>query len=123
MAQPASGWGTGVWLGGNLMLRTGIWLGPILLLLVALLDLPYGYYQLLRVIVFCTSVYLAIHEKERREGFWFWAFVVCALVYNPVFRLSFGREIWPLINLATAALYAAHFLLYAKNAVRSRKPR
>lgn len=91
------------------MLRLGIWLGPILLLLVALLNMPYGYFQFLRVIVFCASAYLAIQEKDRNGEFWLWAFVACALVYNPVFKLSLGREIWPLANVATVALFGCHF--------------
>jgi hypothetical protein len=91
------------------MLRAGIWLGPILLLLIALVDMPYGYYQLLRVIVFCVSAYLAIQENERNGEFWLWAFVGCALVYNPVFKLSLGEEVWPFVNVATVALYGLHF--------------
>ena len=86
------------------MLRAGIWLGPILLLLIALLDMPYGYYQILRVITFCASVYLATQENERGD-LWFWAFVACAITYNPIFRLSLGREIWSLVNVLTIVIY------------------
>lgn len=93
------------------MLRTGIWLGPIICVLIALLDLPYGYYQLLRVIIFCSSGYIAVQEKGRNSEFWFWIFVACALIYNPIIKLSLGREIWPFVNVATAGLYGSHFWL------------
>jgi uncharacterized membrane protein len=91
------------------MLRWGIWLGPIVGLLLALSEMPYGYYQLLRVIVFCASAYLVIAEGKQDNGFWLWAFVASALIYNPVFKLSLGREIWAFVNLATIALFAIHF--------------
>lgn len=91
------------------MLRAGIWLGPILLLLFALADVPYGYYQVVRVIVFCASVYLAVKEKDRNGEFWLWTFVTCALIYNPLIKLSLGKEVWPIANVATIVLFGCHF--------------
>lgn len=99
------------------MLRAGIWLGPILLLLIALLDMLYGYYQILRVIVFCSSAYISIQEKDCNGAFWLWAFVACALIYNPVFKLSLGKDIWPFANVAAAALYGCHFGLTGRTRV------
>lgn len=101
------------------MLRAGIWFGPITLLLIALSDMPYGYYQLLRVIMFCASVYIAIQEKERSD-FWLWAFAACALTYNPIFSLSLGREIWPLMNVLAIVLYGLHFWVREKSSIISR---
>lgn len=89
--------------------RVGIWLGPILLLLIALFNMPYAYYQLLRVVVFCDAAYLVLQEKERGSDLWLWAFTACALTYNPVFKLSLGREVWFLVNVATVGLYGVHF--------------
>lgn len=91
------------------MLRWGIWLGPVMLLFVAMLDMPYGYYQLLRVIVFCVSAYLAIAEAKQDGSFWQWALIACGLIYNPIAKLSLGSEIWPFVNLATIALFSTHF--------------
>lgn len=64
------------WVG---VLRSIIWLCPIVLLIIALLDMLYGYYQLLRVGVFCASAYLAVQEKGQGSKFWLWAFIACAL--------------------------------------------
>lgn len=91
------------------MLRWGIWLGPIGILLIALADMPYGYYQILRVILFCASVYLAIAEGRRDGGFWLWAFIASALIYNPIATLSLGREIWTIVNVMTIAIFGVHF--------------
>lgn len=93
------------------MLRAGIWIVPILMLLIALIDMPYGYYQILRVMIFCSSVFIAIREKEQNGVFWLWAFVACALIFNPIIKLSLGSEIWPFANIAATALYGLHFWL------------
>lgn len=92
------------------MVRAAIWLVPIALLLIALLDMPYGYYQLLRVCIFCTSAYIAVQQNDSNEKFWMWGFVACALIYNPVIKLSLGREIWPFVNVATVGLYFSHMV-------------
>ena len=93
------------------MIRAGLWLVPISLLLVALLDMPYGYYQLLRVLIFCVSAYLAVREKGEHSEGWFWTFAACALIYNPVVKLSLGKEIWPIVNVGTIILFSVHFWL------------
>lgn len=92
------------------MLRAAIWLVPIALLLIALLDMPYGYYQLLRVCIFCTSAYIAVQQNDGGDKFWMWGFIACALIYNPVVKLSLGKEIWPLVNVATVVFYFSHML-------------
>ena len=91
------------------MLRLSIWLGPVVALLVAMLNMPYGYYQLLRVMIFCVSVYLAIAEGKQDYGFWMWAFIACGLIYNPIAKLSLGGEIWPFVNMGTICLLVIHF--------------
>ena len=96
------------------MLRAAIWLVPIALLLTALLDMPYGYYQLLRVYIFCSSVYLAVQQNKSKQDIWFWGLVACALTYNPIIKLSLGKEIWPIVNVATAIFYIGHFLICNK---------
>lgn len=100
-------------------LRTGIWLGPIILLMIALLKMPYSYYQILRIIIFCTSVYIVIQEKDY-ENFWKWAFVACALMYNPIARISLGREIWLFMNIATIVLYGLHYVMRGVNSAITR---
>jgi Family of unknown function (DUF6804) len=96
------------------MLRAAIWLVPIALLMIALLDMPYGYYQLLRVYVFCTSAYLAVQQNKSKSDIWFWGLVACALTYNPIIKLSLGREIWPIVNVATVIFYIWHFCICNK---------
>lgn len=91
------------------MMRWLVWLLPTTCLAVALLDMPYGYYQLLRVLIFCMSFYLAFSESQDKPSAWFWGFLFFALAYNPIFRLSLGRDIWAVVNVVTAAYFTLHF--------------
>ncbi|MFZ4748655.1 MAG: DUF6804 family protein [Sphingomonas sp.] len=84
-------------------------MGPIACLLIALADMPYGYYQILRVLIFAISLYLAINEGIYTDNFWFWAFVVVSLIYNPIARLPLGREIWSFMNGVTIVIFGVHF--------------
>lgn len=91
------------------MLRYAIWIVPIGGLLIGLSNMPYGYYELLRILLFCCAIFIAISERERGNSIWLWAFGACALIYNPIAKLSLGREIWTVVNLATIALLVVHF--------------
>ena len=87
-----------------------LWLAPTVLLGVALLPWPYGYGQLLRLAVCVVSVWIA-YEQWKHDGAvsgWVVAFVGVALLYNPVMPVHLSREIWSVLNLASAALFLGH---------------
>lgn len=94
----------------NAIPHWSVWVIPIVALGVALLDLPYGYYQLLRVLVFCLSCYLAYQSRLAQESAWTWVFAGLAITYNPIVKLHLGSEIWPFVNGATILLLAIHFM-------------
>lgn len=85
-----------------------VWLLTIGALAVALLEMPYGYYQILRVLVFCVSAYLAYQSKEAGATAWTWIFAGVAIIYNPIFKVHLGAEIWPIANLVTIGILAGH---------------
>jgi hypothetical protein len=77
-------------------------------LAVALFDLPYVYYVLLRFVVAGSSVLIMSAEIERGRPAWAWTFAVLALIYNPIIPVHLDREIWSLINVASIWIFAAH---------------
>ena len=103
------------------MVAIALWPATVVALLVALLDMPYGYYQLLRVGVFCVGIYFALAEYKAGGQPWMWAFVATALIYNPIAKLALGREIWSIVNIATIALLVMHFVV-RRSAVGSNIP-
>ncbi|MBZ9683127.1 hypothetical protein LB531_20935 [Mesorhizobium sp. CO1-1-2] len=68
---------------------------------------PYGYYQLLRVVVFFAGIYCGV--MIRRSGpenqNLAWALFGAAAVFNPFVPLHLPRELWAIFNLGAAALF------------------
>ena len=69
----------------------------------ALLEWPYGYYQLLRLIVCGYAGYSAFINFERNDKLNAWVLVFVALLYNPLLPVTMEKGVWTLFNLATAA--------------------
>ena len=58
------------------LLPAAVWLVPAAMLLVALADLPYGFYTLLRLVVCGAAVLLAFHEYDLRGDASGWTVVL-----------------------------------------------
>jgi len=99
-------------LGDSMKLNVLIWIVPAVMSLVALGPLPYSYYMLLRVVVCAACSYLAAAEFDTaRKSGWFYALIVAALVFNPVFPLHLSREVWALLNVGLSVFLIAHLLV------------
>ncbi|WP_374530593.1 DUF6804 family protein [Novosphingobium sp.] len=84
-------------------LPTPVYAVPLVMLAAALLPMPYGYYQLMRLAL-CGCTALIAYHHARKESWWVaTVFAVFALAYNPVFRIHLQREDWAVINVATIA--------------------
>lgn len=85
-----------------------LWAASASLLFIAAADLPYGYYQFLRLATCGAAVYMALKLLSVRgndpEG---WVLAALAVLYNPVFPVHLERSIWVWVNLATAAAFIA----------------
>ncbi|MCL6678632.1 hypothetical protein LZ519_04775 [Sphingomonas sp. RG327] len=77
-------------------------------LAVALLELPYGYYVLLRLVVCGVCIHLAVQENNAGRTGWTWVLGAVAILYNPIFRIHLNRDIWSVVNIATILLFVVH---------------
>ena len=87
-----------------------LYLVPAAMLVAAPLHLPYGYYQLLRLVVCACAAYLAWATARGRLNAAALLLGGSALLFNPVFRVHFDRSTWSVINVAAALVFGA---LYA----------
>ncbi|RWK76257.1 DUF6804 family protein [Mesorhizobium sp.] len=75
--------------------------------LLAVAPWPYGYYQLLRVVVFFAGIYCGV--MVRRSGSenqnLAWALFGAALIFNPFLPIHLPRELWAVLNVGSAALF------------------
>ena len=100
-----------------------LWLAPATLLILALLPWPYGFYNLLRLAVCVVSAWLAYEQWKHDDAVsgWVVALSAAALLYNPLLPIHLTREIWSVLNIATAGLFLGH-LRVLKNLVNTQAP-
>ena len=77
-------------------------------LLAALAPWPYDYYRLLRVVIFAAGVYCGVSVLEEQRGLAI-ALFLCAAIFNPFVPAHLSREIWSVLNVAGAGLFAYSF--------------
>lgn len=94
------------------MAKSGYAFIPALLLAVALLPLPYGYYQLLRIAVTGWALFLIWRETNggTTSTPWIVPFVLIGLVFNPVFKVTLAREVWVIVDFISAIVFAGYGL-------------
>ena len=86
----------------------------IILLFGCLLDMPYGYYVLVRfisMIAFAFFAYEAYKQKNQRDLI---IFIVLALLFQPFEKIVLGRELWNVVDVVVAV-----YLIF--NVIDSRK--
>lgn len=70
-----------------------------ILLLLCLLDMPYGFYQLVRfasLIGFGILAYSASKKESKTEMIIYGGL---ALIFQPFFKIALGREIWNIVDV------------------------
>lgn len=64
-----------------------------------LLNMPYGYYQLVRFISLIVFGYLAYQaHADHNKGMMF-IYSALAVLFQPIFKISLGRELWNIIDV------------------------
>lgn len=74
-------------------------IGLAILMFGCLLDMPYGYYQLVRFIAligFGVLAYQANQQSRQTEMFIYGAL---ALLFQPFFKIALGRELWNIVDV------------------------
>ncbi|MBD3627660.1 DUF6804 family protein [Cyclobacterium sp.] len=82
-----------------------------ILFLVCLLDMPYGYFQLVRFLGMVGFGILAYHNYQKNQT-WFAIWLASAILINPIFKISLGREIWNFVDVIWAIILIASILIH-----------
>lgn len=72
------------------------------LLILCLCDMPYGYFTLVRYVstaAFCYFAYNAYRSKNIDKMI---VFIALALLFQPFFKVSLGRGLWNIVDVAVA---------------------
>lgn len=71
----------------------------IIFLLLAMIEgWPYGFFTMLRFVVFAISAYVAWMAYEAKKEKWVWIFGFLAVLFNPFIVIHLSREIWSIID-------------------------
>ena len=65
--------------------------------------MPYGYFQLVRFLALIGFGYLALGANKRNSETEMYLFIALAVMFQPFFKISFGRFIWNVIDVIVAA--------------------
>lgn len=80
-------------------------IAAVILLLWALADNPYGYYQFLRWAILIIGGYSAYLAYNLKKIGWAVVFGIIAVLFNPMIPFYFSRDVWQLIDIGSAVLF------------------
>lgn len=75
------------------------------LLLFGMLNLPYGYYNFLRLAICISSAIVAYHFYNSQKTLWTLIFGAIALLFNPIVPVYLTKSLWVVIDLIAAILF------------------
>ncbi len=77
------------------------WILPIIFCFLAIFPMDYGYYMLMRLVIFVCAIYYIVILKETSNNL-IWIFVGFAILYNPILPIYLkSKFLWVIINLIT----------------------
>ena len=86
------------------------------ILLVCLLDMPYGYFQIVRfaaLVGFAILAYNANEQGHKREVI---IYVFLAILFQPLIKIALGRQLWNIIDFIVGiGLIVAVFIRPSNN--------
>lgn len=93
-----------------------IFLISIFSLTIAMFPMPYGYYQILRFLIFILMGYIAFNEyNDKYLNKIFVLSIILVILYNPLKPIFFTRNIWLFINIYSILSILFIFFLSQKN--------
>ena len=72
------------------------------LFLLCLIDMPYGFYQLIRFIALIGFGVLAYKSYQKERQTEFVIYLILAVLFLPIFKIYLGRTIWNIIDVVVA---------------------
>lgn len=71
------------------------------LLLLCLVDMPYGFYQFVRFAAMVAFGYLGYSANEQNRKNEMFLYLAFAVLFQPFIKIALGRTIWNIVNVIT----------------------
>ena len=75
-----------------------------ILFFVCLLNMPYGYFQLVRFVALVGFAILAFKANEQGQKVEAIIFVCLAILFQPLVKIALGREIWNIVDVVVGII-------------------
>lgn len=89
------------------------------LLLIAVMPMPYGYYQFLRIAITLVVSINAFELYNKNKSTLLVMFVSIIILYNPIIPVHLSKETWMPINLLTAVFLGVFAFVHKNKEVGS----
>lgn len=90
-----------------------------ILFFMCLIDFPYAFYQLVRFIALIGFGVLAFKAFEKNNQTEMIIYIVLALLFQPLLKVSLGRTLWNIVDV-TVALYLLYEVLIKKQSANGK---
>lgn len=93
-------------------------IGLAILFFLCLLDMPYGFYELVRFLALVGFVALAYEENQNNNSTAVFVYIALALLFQPFFKIALGRELWNVVDVIVAVGLLATLFISPKETTR-----
>jgi len=74
----------------------------VVLFLVCLFPMPYGYYSIVRIVAMLSFAYLAFKKYQSGQEGLAVVFIGLAILFQPIVKIPLGRTLWNIIDVIVA---------------------
>lgn len=89
-------------------------IGLSILFLLCLLDMPYGFFQLVRTIAMIGFGLLAYNSYQKENQNMVIIYLGLLILFQPIFKIALGRELWNLVDVVLAGWLLSHIFFIKK---------
>ncbi|MBN2682919.1 MAG: hypothetical protein JXR58_10455 [Bacteroidales bacterium] len=86
-----------------------------ILFFLCLIDMPYGYYQLVRFIALVGFVILAYQSNLEGRQIEMIIYIGLALLFQPIYKITLGRELWNIVDVVVGIALILSIFIKPKN--------
>jgi hypothetical protein len=86
-----------------------------ILFFICLLNMPYGYYQLVRYLAFVGLIILAYRASENKDKTEAIIYVCLAILFQPFLKIALGREIWNVVDFIVGIGLLASIFIFSRD--------
>lgn len=68
------------------------------------IDLPFGYYNMLRIVTTCAFMGAFLISFFRNGSFLPWIYLLLAITFNPIVKVPLPNEVWMVVFIVAGSL-------------------